>query len=73
MIFILGIESKRAIFNLCSEAILREIEVIPGFIINSLNINNIRYTNDRVLIAIERKLQELVQKVMKEGKQKGLN
>ncbi|MGX9987587.1 reverse transcriptase domain-containing protein [Soonwooa purpurea] len=62
------------LFNLYSEAILRELEDLPGFIIGGHNLNNIRYADDTVLIAdTEKKLQELLQKVAKESAGKGLS
>ncbi len=60
--------------GLYSEAILRELEILPGFIIGGHNLNNIRYADDTVLIAdTEKKLQNLLQKVAKESEKKGLS
>lgn len=36
------------LFSLQSKAILRELEVLPGFIIGGLNLKNIRFADDRV-------------------------
>lgn len=61
------------LFNNHSEMILRELEVLPGFIINGYNLNK-RCTDDTDLIAdAKRKLQELLAKVLKESKKKALN
>lgn len=38
------------LFKLYSEAILREIKVLPGFIIGGYKLINIRNTDDTVLI-----------------------
>lgn len=46
------------IIQLYSEAHLGELEVLPGFISDSNNLNNIRYAEDKVLISdTETKLQ----------------
>lgn len=67
-------ETRMCLLNLYSEAFLRELEVLPGFIIGGHNLKNIRYTDDTVLIAdTERKLQNLLQKVAKESEKKGLS
>ena len=39
------------LFNIYSEMILRNLENYPGVKINGVNINNIRYADDTVLIA----------------------
>ena len=39
------------LFNLCTEKILREAEDINGVNIGGVNINNLRYTDDTVLLA----------------------
>lgn len=54
--------------------ILRELEVLSRYIIGSHNLHNIRYADDTVLIAdTQRKLLELLQKIVKESEKKGLN
>lgn len=35
-----------------NDAILRELETVLGFIIDGPNLNNIRYTNGTVLVAV---------------------
>lgn len=61
------------LFNFYNEAIMRELDVLPGFIIVSHNLK-IRYADDTVVIAdTEKKLQELLQKEIKENEKKGLN
>lgn len=55
-------------FSLYSEAILQAV------IISGHYLNNIRYADVRVLIAeTERKVQELLQKAVKENEQNGLD
>lgn len=62
------------LFNLYSETILRELEILSGFIIDGHNLDNIRHSDDTVLIAeMEKKLQNLLQKVVKESEKKGLS
>lgn len=46
------------LFNFYIEVILREVEILPGFIIGGYNLNNSRYANDIVLMEdTERKPQ----------------
>ena len=53
--------------------IMRQIEEIEGLKIGGNNINNIRYPDDTVLTAdSEEKLQELLNKLMEESENKGL-
>ena len=53
--------------------IMRQIEEIQGLKIGGHNINNIRYADDTVLTAdSEEKLQELLNKVVEESENKGL-
>ena len=53
--------------------IMRQIEEIEGLKIGGHNINNIRYADDTVLTAdSEEKLQELLNKVVEESENKGL-
>ena len=62
------------IFNLYSEAILRQIEGMPGIRVGGININNIRYADDTVLIATSQKnLQMLVDKVKTASEEMGLH
>ncbi|GFS23270.1 retrovirus-related Pol polyprotein from type-1 retrotransposable element R2 [Elysia marginata] len=61
------------LFSLYSEMIMRQIEEMKGLKIGGHNINNIRYADDTVLTAdSEEKLQELLNKVVEESKNKGL-
>ncbi|KAK3784412.1 hypothetical protein RRG08_039413 [Elysia crispata] len=61
------------LFSLYSEMIMRQIEEIEGLKIGGHNINNIRYSDDTVLTAdSEEKLQELLNKVVEESQNKGL-
>ncbi|GFS23497.1 lactation elevated protein 1-like [Elysia marginata] len=61
------------LFSLYSEMIMRQIEEMEGLKIGGHNINNIRYADDTVLTAdSEEKLQELLNKVVEETKNKGL-
>ncbi|GFS16711.1 retrovirus-related Pol polyprotein LINE-1 [Elysia marginata] len=61
------------LFSLNSEVIMRQIEEMEGLKIGGHNINNIRYADDTVLTAdSEEKLQELLNKVVEESKNKGL-
>lgn len=57
------------LFNLYSEAIQRELKVIPALIIAEQNLN-IRYVDGTVLVDRERKLQELLDTVVKESGKK---
>lgn len=62
------------LFNRYSDAILRELEILPRFITGGHSLNNRRYADDTVPIAdMERKLQDLLQKVVKESEKKGLS
>ena len=61
------------LFNFYSEMILCETEDLKGFIIEGQNINNLRYADDTGLIAeSEKELHDLLGKVVKESKKKGL-
>ncbi|KAK3705052.1 hypothetical protein RRG08_059702 [Elysia crispata] len=61
------------LFSLYSEMIMRQIEEIEGLKIGGHNINNIRYADDTVLTAdSEEKLQEVLNKVVEESENKGL-
>lgn len=54
-----GCVSSPDLFKLYSEAVIKELETIPGFIISRCNLNIIRYANDTLLVERERKLQDL--------------
>ena len=61
------------LFSLYSEMIMRQIEEMEGLKIGGHNINNIKYADDTVLTAdSEEKLQELLNKVVEESENKGL-
>ena len=58
---------------LYSEKILREIKDLNGIKINGINIKNIRYADDTVLMAeSEKELQDLLDKVEIESEKLGL-
>lgn len=62
-----------ALFNLYTEMIFRAIDDMDGVKIGGLNINNLRYADDTVLIAeTPEQLQEIVNKVNEEGKLYGM-
>ena len=64
---------RQGLFSMYSEMIMRRIEEIEGLKIGGHNINNIRYADDTVLAAYsEEKLQELLNKVMEESENKGI-
>ncbi len=61
------------LFNLCTEMIFRDINDKKGVIIGGININNLRYADDTVLIADNEKgLQELLQTVKEKSEHYGL-
>ena len=61
------------LFNLYSEVILRKLKNMPGVKIGGSNINNLRYADDTVFIAEnETDLQNILNKVVSESKNKGL-
>ena len=69
---ILGVR-QGCVFSLYSEKILRAIKDMKGIKINGININNVRYADDTVLIAdSEKELQHLVDKVEAESERLGL-
>lgn len=57
------------LFNLYNEAILRELELLPGFIISGHNLNNIRYANYTVLMEDTEKKTTKTPTKCSEGKQ----
>ena len=62
-----------ALFNLYTEFIFRETNDIPGLKINGVNINNLRYADDTVLLAEDEKsLQDIVTAVKEESEKYGL-
>ena len=62
-----------SLFNLYTEFIFRETEDLPGVKIGGINLNNIRYADDTVLLTEnEQDLQNLVTSVEKESKKYGL-
>ena len=61
------------LFNIYSEMILRNLENYPGVKINGVNINNIRYADDTVLIAdSEENLQRLLDITIEKSEEMGL-
>lgn len=62
------------LFALKGEVILRELQDHEGVNVGGRNLNNLRYADDTVLLAdSERKLQQLMDKVVEESAKKGLN
>jgi len=62
------------LFNLYSEIILRYIENEEGIKVGGVNITNIRYADDTVLIATsEQDLQRMLKVVATKSKEKGLS
>ncbi|GFR71093.1 RNA-directed DNA polymerase from mobile element jockey [Elysia marginata] len=62
-----------AIFNLFTEYIFRTIDNIPGLTVGGININNLRYADDTVMLAEnEDDLQKLVNIVKEESEKCGL-
>ncbi|GFS25347.1 endonuclease-reverse transcriptase [Elysia marginata] len=63
----------QAIFNLYTEYIFRTIDNIPGLTVSGININNLRYTHDTVMLAEnEDDLQKLVNIGKEESEKCGL-
>ena len=61
------------LFNIYSEMILRNLENYPGVKINGENINNIRYADDKVLIAdSEENVQRLLDITIEKSEEMGL-
>ena len=62
-----------SLFNLYTEKIFREVEEMNGVIIGGVNINNLRYADDTVLLAENNTdLQELVTAINDKGKRYGM-
>ncbi|GFS10182.1 retrovirus-related Pol polyprotein from type-1 retrotransposable element R2 [Elysia marginata] len=62
-----------AIFNLYTEYIFRTIDNIYGLTVGGININNLRYADDTVMLAEnEDDLQKLVNTVKEESEKCGL-
>ena len=55
------------LFNLDTEMIFRHIEDMEGAIVGGVNINNLRYADDTVLLA-DRSLQTILNAVNEAGK-----
>ena len=61
------------LFNIYSEYIIRKIKELEGIRIGGINVNNIRYADDTVLIAdSEEKLQALIQTINQASEEMGL-
>ena len=61
------------LFSLYSQAVMDEMEDLEGIKVGGMNINNIRYADDTVLIAdTEEKLQRLVDRLDEECRGVGL-
>jgi len=61
------------LYNLYSEYIMRKIEGLDGRKVGGVNINNIRYADDTILIADDvEKLQRLLDEVVEESERFGL-
>ena len=61
------------LFSLYGEFIMREIDGMDGVKVGGININNIRYADDTVLVAeSERELQLLVDRVKEASEERGL-
>ncbi|GFO06202.1 retrovirus-related pol polyprotein from type-1 retrotransposable element r2 [Plakobranchus ocellatus] len=61
------------LFSLYSEIIMQNLENHPGIKVGGLNINNLRYADDTVLIAENKEdLQKLLDIVEEESRKKGL-
>ena len=62
-----------SLFNLCTEMIFREIEDMKGVTIGEVNINNLRYADDTVLLAeSEKDLQDILEVVKEKSNLYGL-
>lgn len=62
-----------SLFNLYTEKIFRQVEDMKGIMVGGVNINNLRYADDTVLIADSAaQLQELINAVNENGKPYGM-
>ncbi len=62
------------LFNIYSEMVLREIGDLEGIKVGGVNINNLRYADDTVLLADSQdKLQAILDKVVTASEEKGLS
>ena len=62
------------LFSLCSEMIMRVVKDMDGIKVNGENMNNVRYADDKALIAdSETKLQDIVDKIVRKSKKLGLS
>ena len=62
------------LFALYGELIMRAIREMEGVKIGGMNINNVRYADDTVLIAdTKEKLQDLLETVRRASEEEGLN
>ncbi|KAG1657856.1 Retrovirus-related Pol polyprotein from type-1 retrotransposable element R2 [Nymphon striatum] len=62
-----------SLFNLYTEHIFREIEMIPGILVGGTIINNFRYADDTVILADnEEDLKNLVSIIKKKSEEVGL-
>ena len=62
------------LFNLYTEKIFNESDELPGFIIGGENFNKLRYADDTALLAeSESALQDIVEVVRQNSKEKGLS
>ena len=68
-----GVFFHQIYYNLYSEIIFRNIQHLDGITIDGINISNIRYADDSVLLATsENKLQELIDQVVFHSKNCGM-
>ena len=62
------------LFSLYTEVIMRNIKEMEGFSVGGVNINNLRYADDTIIIAdSEQKLQNLMDVIVDESGNKGLD
>jgi hypothetical protein len=62
------------LFSLYSEIIMRNLEDLPGISVGGININNLRFADDTILIATnEEDLQTLVDTIVRESSKMGLS
>lgn len=46
----MGVSKDAPFFGLYSEGFLRDLDVLTGFIIGENNLNNVKYTDDTILM-----------------------